>query len=163
VVSIRSRGTLPHWEDNAAIYFVTFRLADSLPFSVVQEFSFERRDIVATSKAMRRDLTLREHLRLAELFSRKIETHLDAGSGSCHLANPEVAAAVVQTLRFFDGSRYRLFAWCVMPNHVHVVFQPLGKYFLATILDGWKSYSVRKANTILRRSGSFWQRDITII
>jgi REP element-mobilizing transposase RayT len=66
---------------------------------------------------------------------------------------------LVETLRHFEGARYRLHAWCVMPNHVHVVFQPLGEYKLATILHAWKSYSTHKANRILRRSGILWQRE----
>jgi REP element-mobilizing transposase RayT len=88
-----------------------------------------------------------------------METHLDAGSGSCLLANPNVAAMFVRTLRHFDGSRYRLHAWCVMPNHVHVVFRPLAEYTLTAILHAWKSYSAKEANRMLRRSGNFWQRE----
>jgi REP element-mobilizing transposase RayT len=159
VVTIRKRKRLPHWEDAVAIYFVTFRLWDSLPSAVLREFEFERQDIVATAKAMRRELTLRERSRLIKLFIRKIETHLDAASGSCRLPNPEVANVLVQTMKHFEGSRYCLYAWCVMPNHVHVVFQPLAEHKLATILHAWKSYSAKEANRILQRSGNFWQRE----
>jgi REP element-mobilizing transposase RayT len=159
MVTIRTRGRLPHWEDTSAVYFVTFRLADSLPSAVLRQFEFEREDIVATAIAMKRALTPRERGRLDELFATKVETYLDAGSGSRALANPDVASMFVQTLRHFDDSRYRLYAWCVMPNHVHIVFQPLGEHKLATIIQAWKSYSARKANRILRRTGDFWQRE----
>ncbi len=159
MVTIRNRGRLPHWEDGFAVYFVTFRLADSLPAVVLREFKFERRDIAATAKMMRRELSLLERVRLAKVFASKIEAHLDAGSVSCLLANPDVASVFVETLRHFEGSRYRLHAWCVMPNHVHVVFQPLGEYKLSAILHAWKSYSTHKANQILRRSGTLWQRE----
>jgi hypothetical protein len=64
VLTIRKRKRLPHWEDAVAVYFVTFRLADSLPSTVLQEFEFERGDIIATAKANRRELTLRERSRL---------------------------------------------------------------------------------------------------
>jgi REP element-mobilizing transposase RayT len=159
VVTIRSRGKLPHWEDKAATYFVTFRLRDSLPKAAVEKIEFERRNVVATAKAMQREISEHERERLADLFSGKIESYLDAGSGACHLANPEVARMVAQTLFHFDAVRYRLFAWCVMPNHVHVVFQPLAGNRLAEILHTWKSYSAKRANRILRRAGDFWQRE----
>jgi REP element-mobilizing transposase RayT len=159
VVTVRRRKTLPHWEDAVAVYFVTFRLADSLPSAVLRKFEFEREDIVATAKAMRREPTLRERSRLIKLCVDKIEAHLDGGSGSCLLANPVVANMCVQTLRHFDGVRYRIYAWCVMPNHVHVIFQPLPEHRLSAILHAWKSYSAKGANRILRRSGDFWQRE----
>jgi REP element-mobilizing transposase RayT len=159
VVTIRKRKRLPHWEDAVAHYFVTFRLADSLPSAVLRQFEFDRQDIIATAKANRRELTLRERSRLIKLFVRGIETHLDAASGSCLLAKPDVAAMFVRILRHFDGSRYRLHAWCVMPNHVHVVFRPLAEHKLSAILHAWKSYSAKEANRILRRSGDFWQRE----
>ena len=159
MVTVRKRKRLPHWEDAVAVYFVTFRLVDSLPSAVLREFEFERHDIVATAKANRRELTLRERSRLVKLFVRRIETYLDAASGSCLLAKPDVAAMFVRTLRHFDGSRYRLHAWCVMPNHVHVVFRPLAEHKLSAILHARKSYSAKEANRILRRSGDFWQRE----
>ena len=159
VVTIRSRGKLPHWEDKAATYFVTFRLGDSLPKAAVEKIEFGRRDIVATAKAMQREMSAQERKRLAALFSGKIESYLDAGRGACHLANPEVARMVAQTLFHFEAARYRLLAWCVMPNHVHVVFQPAAGCELAEILHTWKSSSAKRANRILRRTGDFWQRE----
>jgi hypothetical protein len=69
VVTIRSRGRLPHWENAPAAYFVTFRLVGSLPRSVLERFEFERRDIMETAKAMHRELTASDQKRLTELFS----------------------------------------------------------------------------------------------
>ena len=103
---MRSRGKLPHWEEHYAIYFVTFRLADSLPQSVLQKFEFERRNIIATAKASGRALSSFERTRLEELFSEQIEQKLDTGAGGCLLANAAVAAQVTETLRHFDQVRY---------------------------------------------------------
>ncbi len=61
--------------------------------------------------------------------------------------------------RHFHGKRYRLFAWCLMPNHVHVLFSPLQGNMLENILHSWKSYSAQRANALLRRTGPFWQRE----
>ncbi|MDP2896753.1 MAG: type ISP restriction/modification enzyme [bacterium] len=158
-VIIRDRGRLPHWEAEGAIYFVTFRLADSLPRPLLDAYTSERNDILATAKKLGRDLSPHERKRLAELFSERIESALDSGAGACHLSNPDIAATVAQALRHFDGQRYRLFAWCVMPNHVHAVFKPLVNHTLADIVHAWKSYTAKQANSALRREGAFWQRE----
>ncbi len=158
-ITIRSRGQLPHWEAKDAVYFVTFRLADSLPQSALQVFEAERADILATAKEQGRDISPTEQRRLEKLFSERIEAHLDAGAGACHLAKRGVAKMVAEALRHFDGSRYRLFAWCVMPNHVHVVFQPLRGHGLADILHSWKSFTAKQANRLLGTRGEFWQRE----
>ncbi len=66
---------------------------------------------------------------------------------------------VASAIRHFDGQRYRLYAWCVMPNHVHAVLEPLGAWKLAQILHSWKSFTAHEANRLLKRSGEFWQRE----
>ncbi len=88
-----------------------------------------------------------------------IEEYLDGGAGNCHLARPEIAELVAQTLRQFDGTRYRLLAWCIMPNHVHVVFQPRAPFKLEKVVHTWKSYSAQMASRILKKKGHFWQRE----
>jgi REP element-mobilizing transposase RayT len=159
VPTVRSRGKLPHWEEHYAIHFVTFRLADSLPQSVLRKFEFERTNIVATARAAGRDLTPFEKTRLEELFSEQIEQKLDIGAGRCFLAKPVVADQVSETLRHFDRVRYCVYAWCVMPNHVHVLFRLLADCELAEVLHTWKSYSAKSANRLLRRTGRFWQHE----
>ena len=77
----------------------------------------------------------------------------------CLLENAEIARVVADALKKFDGYRYRLFAWVVMPNHVHALFQVIGKTSLADILHSWKSYIAKAANQILGRRGEFWQRE----
>ena len=159
VTTIRSRGKLPHWEDNCAIYFVTFRLADSLPQSILKRFEFERQDIVRTAKAAGRALTLIERQRLQTLFSEQIERNLDSGAGQCLFSNPAAADIVAETLCHFGGVRYRIYAWCVMPNHVHTLFRLLGDHVLDEVLHSWKSYSAKKVAAHFRRSGRIWQRE----
>ena len=157
-LKIRSR-RLPHWEVSEAVYFVTFRLADSLPALALKNISSRRADIPATAAQMGRLLTSTERRKLDPLHARKIEKILDAGAGECFLGNAEVARVVANALKEFDGARYRLFAWTVMPNHVHVLFQGIGKRSLPEILHSWKSYSAKAANQILARRGEFWQRE----
>jgi REP element-mobilizing transposase RayT len=157
-ITMRSR-RLPHWEVRGAVYFVTFRLADSLPKHALQKIVSQRMNIPVTAAQMSRRLTPSERKKLGQLHARRIERSLDAGAGECFLRNPAIARVVANALKEFDGSRYRLFAWSVMPNHVHVLFQTIGKTSLADILHSWKSYSAKAANQILGRNGEFWQRE----
>jgi REP element-mobilizing transposase RayT len=64
---------------------------------------------------------------------------------------------IVESLKHFDQVRYVLHAWCVMPNHVHVLIEPQQGWSLSTILHGWKSFTAKQANRILGRNGVFWQ------
>lgn len=138
---------LPHLEIEGATYFVTFRLADSLPAKLLGEWEAE----FAASGRGKADIS-RERLR-------RIEDALDAGRGSCVLARAEIARIVVENLRHFEPERYRLLAWCVMPNHVHVVAHLASNVSLAKVVLSWKSYTGRKANALLGRARQFWQRE----
>jgi putative transposase len=91
-------------------------------------------------------------------YHRKMERYLDSHLGRCWLKQPEIAALVASSLRFFENKRYYLEAWCVMPNHVHVVLWPMANETLSGILKSWKRYTAREANKILNRTGNnFWQ------
>lgn len=89
----------------------------------------------------------------------RIEEYLDAGHGGCWLRWPEIAALVEGALLHFDPERYRLLAWCVMPNHVHALIEPQASWPLDGILHSWKSFTGSKANALLERRGEFWQRE----
>jgi len=156
-ISLRHGAYLPHWTREDAIYAVTFLLADSLPKSVVESWDFERQDVVKTARQMNRPLTRTEERRLDRLFSDRVEKYLDAGAGECWMREDDVAAVVAGALHHFDAARYRLFAWCVMPNHVHTVIQPLPGYELPKIVHSWKSFTAKEANRLIGRTGQFWQ------
>jgi REP element-mobilizing transposase RayT len=114
---------------------------------------------VATAAQLGRELSAQEKQRLAELFSARIERHLDSGAGSCALAKPNIASMVADAIRHFDKSRYRLLAWCVMPNHVHVVVRLFPGQELAAVIHSWKSFTGKQINRSLGRSGPLWGRE----
>ena len=155
-LEIRHGARLPHWTKEGGSYAVTFRLAGSLPKRVLESWNFERSDLIRTAQQLARPLTNYEERRLDVLFSRKVDKYLDEGRGECRLGEDRIAAVVASALEFFDGSRYRLFAWCVMPNHVHAVLQPLAGCELAQILHSWKSYTAKEINKLLGIKGTFW-------
>jgi REP element-mobilizing transposase RayT len=84
---------------------------------------------------------------------------LNAGHGACHLSDARCAPIVANAIKHFDGDRYVVYAWVVMPNHVHVVFRASPGHDLADILHSWKSFTAKECNKVLGRSGEFWQRE----
>lgn len=155
---VRSGAYLPHWTKEGAIYHVRLRLSDSLPQTTLDAWEKEREELVKKAADTGRTLTKAEQAQLEFLFSEKVENYLDAGYGACWLQQSPIAMLVRDTLTYFDGDHYKLLAWCIMPNHVHIILQPLTEN-LSTILHSWKTYTGNKANRLLKRSGAFWQRE----
>lgn len=106
-----SRGYLPHFDGGETLQFVTFRLFESLPRSVLENWinEFEQ------NKVEKYDVELRK----------KIEYFLDQGYGNCFLKNEKIALLVQNALIFYDGKKYNLIAWVIMPNHVHFLARAL--------------------------------------
>jgi putative DNA methylase len=86
----------------------------------------------------------------------RFESLLDAGHGEGVLARPEAGAIVEGALLHFDGERYALHAWCIMPNHVHVLFTPAPAVALSAIVHAWKSFTAHAINRALGRTGRLW-------
>ena len=156
--AIRSRGYLPHREGEHPIYFVTFRLADSLPRDLVSRLRWQRESAKKVTPAAEAAAGRAGARELRSLL-RTAESCLDSGLGECQMRDSRIAKIVADAIQHFAGTRYELLAWCVMPNHVHVVFSPLGENKLDSILHSWKSFSALMANRLLGRRGSFWQRE----
>jgi REP element-mobilizing transposase RayT len=156
-VTVRRGAYLPHWTHSGASYAVCFRLADSLPQSVVTKWQRERGALLAEAGDRVPSPGVQDCLR--ELFSERVERFLDNGYGACWLRQPAIASLVADALRHFDNQHYTLHAWCVMPNHVHAVVQPLGGHTLAAILKSWKGFTGKDANRRLVRAGKFWQAE----
>ena len=149
-------GNLPHWRQEGVTYFVTWRTADSMPRERVEQWQREREEWLAQHPEPHSESEKAEYDRL---FSERWEKWLDECHGECLLARPELKAVVESALRHFDGQRYRLDAFVVMPNHVHVLVTPLGAHRLSEIVQNWKSYTAHEINRRLGRKGSFWQKE----
>lgn len=154
----RSRGYLPHKEAEQPIYFVTFRLADSLARELVLRLRRERELLRKARPAVEATADPAYARELRSLL-KKAESCLDRGLGACHMRDQRIAKVVADAILRFQGTRYELLAWCVMPNHAHVVFSPFGENRLEEILHSWKSFSALIANRLLTRRGNFWQRE----
>ena len=139
-----SRGHLPHFDADVT-QFVSFRLADSLPQTVIrrieEELNAERPNDLMRAKRI------------------KVEEYLDNGLGDCILLDLQVAAIVRDVILREDGKTCRIDAWVIMPNHVHLVLRPNPQSSLSTIMQTIKSVSSHKINKQLGRSGPIWQAD----
>jgi putative DNA methylase len=140
-----ARGYVPHFDGGAIPQLVTFRLIDAFPAVRLREWQIE--------------LSKMPPIQAESERRRRIEEYLDKGCGSAWLSQPDLGSLVSRAIACFDGDRYLLHAWCVMPNHVHVLFTPKPDRSLSEIVQAWKSYTASKANILLARRGSFWQRE----
>jgi REP-associated tyrosine transposase len=134
------RGYLPHRDTPGLTQFVTFRLHDGLPDTRRGEW-----EAVLRIEDNRQRRT-------------RLEQYLDLGYGQCWLRQNAIAALAEGALRHFDGRRYQLLAWVIMPNHIHVLVQ-VCQTPLARVLQSWKRFIAREGNKLLQREGPFWERE----
>lgn len=149
-------GNLPHWHANKSLMFVTFRLADSLPahaMNEVNEFKWQYE---------------MEHPRpwdpaTAIAFESKramlINDWLDRALGCCLLRDPYMRKIVIDALYHFDGERYRIRDYVIMPNHVHMIIETFENYKLQQIMQSLKRFTAREINKVLNRTGVVWERE----
>lgn len=159
-------GKLPHWYQPGATYFITFRTADSLPKEVADLWHRRRSDWLLRQgidpkakdwqPALRR-LPDRLQREFHETFSREFLEHLDKGHGACVLRRKELAQIVANSLRHFDGQRYFLGDFVVMPNHVHLLVGLLGETDVESQCYSWKKFTATQINLALNQTGEFWQ------
>ena len=150
------RKNLPHWTQEHCTYFVTFRLADSIAHSRINEYKELREK---WKEHHHPPYTENEKEQFDELFSERVNGWLDEGAGACILKKPDISKFVAATLTHFDGERYDLDEWVIMPNHVHVLVTPKPGFDLTAILHSWKSYSAQQINKHLGNTGTIWKRE----
>ena len=147
---------LPHWHQDGKYVFVTFRLADSIPQNKLLEYKEEK------------EMWLKRHPRpwdadiqqeYDQKFGKTIDKWLDNNYGSCVLRSEKNRKIVEDALHFFDGKRYHLKAFVVMPNHVHLFFQMIEGYPLEKVMRSLKSFTAKAINKELNREGRLWQSE----
>jgi len=140
-----SRGYLPHFDGRELPQFLSLHLFDSVPASVLARW--KRELDVTNSKADR------------ILLQRRFEKYLDQGYGQSFMKQHRVASMIQNVLLGSDGECYRLSAWVVMPNHIHLLATRFENFTIAGIMQSLKSITSHKANRILKRTGQFWMLD----
>ena len=146
---------LPHWFQPQATYFITFRTEDSISGSVVRRWYAERSkwlgnhgisDTEPDWKLKLRELPSRLRKQFHQTFSRQYMEYLDRGYGKCFLKRPELSKIVADSLFYFNGDRYHLGDFVIMPNHVHLLVCLLDDIDLLKQCRSWKKFSANKIN-----------------
>ena len=171
------RRNLPHYQPVGGTFFITGCLSGSLPRSILDWYKTEKQRFAAESKTLPGSELAKQELELRRQWFIRIEGALHkAETGPTSLKDERVAKVVKDAMHFYDGKRYRLDAYCVMPNHFHLVLAPLSitewdetkplkdnfrdteqYYPLSKIMHSIKSFTSKEANKVLERSGTFWQ------
>lgn len=156
------RRHLPHWQPGGAVFFVTFRLKGSLPLELIEVLKEERERKKGNPAKLPKEQQANQSYLDEDQYFRRWDSLLDkAESGPRWLSQSEIAEVVKEALHYRDAREYTLYAFCIMSNHVHAVFEPLGKQnsfpALNKIMQSLKRHTARKANIILGRDGAFWQ------
>ncbi len=151
---IQTRRRLPHWEQQGATYFITFRLADAVPQKLLRQW---KEELENWRKFHPEPWDASTKYEYQKRFQDAREQWLDQGHGECIFRQSQIAATVANSLRHFNGVRYALDSFVVMPNHVHVLVRPHEGHALSEILHSWKSFSAKEINKFRERSGIVWQ------
>jgi type I restriction enzyme R subunit len=161
-------GDLPHWYQPGVTYFVTYRTNDSLPVEVAALWYRRRDDWLQRHgidpmkpgwKSRLHELPDAQQKDFHNTFSREFMEHLDCGHGECVLKRSELAAIVAENLHHFDGDRYLLADFVVMPNHVHLLLCLLGATDIEDQCYSWKRYTATQINRALGRRGRLWHEE----
>ena len=148
-----SQQTLPHWVQPGTSYFFTFRLADSVPQTLLNEW-------IRELEHHPQPWTPTDTLEYAERFTDRMDAWLDAGHGSCALRDPVARKLVEDSITKFDGIRLHLDSLVIMPNHVHLIVKPTDDENVFKLIGGMKGYSARVCNALLGRTKqAFWMED----
>ena len=153
--SVHTRN-LPHWAANDTLIFITYRLADSMPADKLREWQGARDEWLSQHPQPWDGATADEY---HSLFSEKLEILLDAGYGACTLKRDDCRQTVVENLLHFNLTRYRLHAFVVMPNHVHILMEIAARDDLPKIVHSWKSYTAKRINALTGGEGEVWQKE----
>ena len=166
--TVREGGNLPHWYQAGVTYFVTFRTEDSIPAAAARLWHRRRDDWLRRhgvdvdgknwKEALHR-LPRQVQREFHETFSRELLETLDRGMGACLLRSTELARTVADSLLHFDGDRYQMGDFVVMPNHVHLLVCLTAETAIEAQCYSWKKYSATRINPGSGRTGRFWQEE----
>jgi REP-associated tyrosine transposase len=156
---------LPHWAQAGTVVFITWRTKDSVPAPILRRFERERNDLLqqhgidpATdwkSAISKLPLDIRRQVQW-NLFDRWDEK-LDACHGACVLRKPDLSKVVADSLLKFDGERYLMTDFVVMPNHLHFLAAFRSEEAMLSQCTEWKRYMAREINRALKQKDDFWQ------
>lgn len=144
------RGYHPHFESQHHVQYICLHLADSLPRLVIARMADELKGLPAALRDAGKE--------------QRVQAWLDAGHGDCSLGERVVAAMAQESLLHFAGGRYHLHAWCIMPNHAHILMQPANGWTMSASMASWRKYTGLRISRWRQQQrglppGPVWQRE----
>lgn len=155
-LSVTTRTSLPHWEQNEKLQFVTFRLKDSLPADVVSNINNE---LHALSNKEFNQLSRSEKIKYIKHKNKLLDLSLDKCHGECHLNDSSLRILLEKVIQEGNNREYDILSYIIMPNHVHLLLQMLEDHTLRESLKKIKGKSSFLINRVLGRKGALWQRE----
>jgi len=157
----------PHWSQAGAVVFITFRTHDSIPRAVLKRWEREKQDWLRARghdaakhwSAVLPTLSGSDRADFHKHFNRCREDFLDTCHGRCLLRRPELARIVADSLLHFDGERYRMGDFVVMPTHVHLLAAFAAPEAMKQQCDSWLHFTARQINRAIGEKGKFWQQE----
>lgn len=164
------RRHLPHWRQEGSTYFVTFRLADSIPEQVIREWQEEDRIWLKANgiegplsvpkwQAAYSALPEKARADFERGAARRLHIGLDECHGSCLFRQAAAREVVSGALRHFQGERWWSGDFVVMPNHAHGLFQPTNGWELEDILGSVKGFVSTRLTKLSVKEGKLWQQE----
>ena len=150
------RRKLPHWRQAGCAYFVTFRMADSIPQHLLRQWEMVRNGWLEHHPQPWTEEEMQEYDRM---FTLKMEEYLHSGYGSCILKDKRLSGMVENALLHFNAVQYDLGDYVVMSNHVHVIMVPKNNFTLEAIVGSWKGFTSKKINRTMGLSGQLWSEE----
>lgn len=157
----------PHWSQAGAVVFITFRTLDSIPRAVLERWDNEKQawvrakgcpDTLHWSQFVA-TLADTDRAEFQRTFQRQRELTLDECHGRCPFRRPAIARIVADSLLHFDGDRYRMGDFVVMPNHVHLLAAFPTAEGMKRQCGSWMHFTAVQVNKVLGEKGHFWQRE----
>jgi putative transposase len=160
------RRNLPHIQPRGATFLVNFRLAGSLPKEVVEQLRAEADQLVKRISIIKdsKERFLLHDKEQRKLFGKWDDALHKSQTGPFWLKDERIAQIVADSILYHDGAWFDVIAYCIMPNHVHLVLTPhelsdSADYSLAKIMHNIKRNSANHANKVMGRIGAFWQHE----
>src|SRR5262245_30941164 len=159
---------LPHWSQAGTVCFITWRTVDSMPKQVLDRWHIDRNQWLRSHGLSPNDEGWRQRLgdlpaavayEFFDTFWNRWHDNLDADHGACVLRRPDLAQIVADSLRHFDGDRYLMLDFVVMPNHVHLLASFPDEATMLAQCESWKHYTTTQINRRMNQRGRFWQQD----
>ena len=149
-------GNLPHWEQTGKITFVTFRLKDSMPQEVINTYKEIQKEFIRTHPQPWTPETYTEY---NKVYTASMERYVDSGYGSCILKYPSIRKHLIEAIEYYDNNRYLIYAYVIMPNHVHILLSVFPGYELNELISSVMRFSATRINRHTGRSGVLWQEE----